>query len=109
MTEHLKELQGYFKEKRARKKRPTFRLTSRWTNPGTRHEAVDRYRIMKNAELSEAEIKKAFDTPEQIIRIQLGRRERYGNDADELHTLLQVLPACRFMSMDPRNDHVKRM
>ena len=81
VTEHLKELQGYFfKEKKGAKKAPyTFRLTQEQVDEilGRAMRLSDRYRIMKNAGASEAEIKKAFDTP------------------DGLHTLLQVLPACR--------------
>lgn len=62
MVEHLKELQGYFfKEKKGAKKAPyTFRLTQEQVDDilGRAMRLSDRYRIMKNAGASEAEIKR---------------------------------------------------
>ena len=70
VTEHLKELQGYFfKEKKGAKKAPyTFRLTQEQVDEilGRAMRLSDRYRIMKKAGATEAEIKKAFDTPEEM-------------------------------------------
>ena len=67
VTDHLKELQGYFfKEKKGAKKAPyTFRLTQEQVDE-ILDRAVrqsDRYRLMKKAGASDEEIKKAFDTP----------------------------------------------
>ena len=70
VTEHLKELQGYFfKERKERPKTPyTFRLTQEQVDEilGRAMRLSDRYRIMKKAGATEAEIKKAFDTPEEM-------------------------------------------
>ena len=70
VVEHLKELQGYFfKEKKGAKKAPyTFRLTQEQVDEilGRAMRLSDRYRIMKKAGATEAEIKKAFDTPEEM-------------------------------------------
>lgn len=67
----------------------------------------DRYRIMKNAGASEAEIKKAFDTPEQMSVFS------WGGEKDTVMTPMDSIRYYKFflragfMSMDPRNGHVK--
>ena len=111
VTEHLKELQGYFfKEKKGAKKAPyTFRLTQEQVDEilGRAMRLSDRYRIMKNAGASEAEIKKAFDTPEQMSVFS------WGGEKDTVMTPMDSIRYYKFflragfMSMDPRNGHVK--
>ena len=100
VTEHLKELQGYFfKEKKGAKKAPyTFRLTQEQVDEilGRAMRLSDRYRIMKKAGATEAEIKKAFDTPEEMSVFSWEGGERHHYDPDGFHPLLQVLPSCRF-------------
>ena len=102
VTEHLKELQGYFfKEKKGAKKAPyTFRLTQEQVDEilGRAMRLSDRYRIMKKAGATEAEIKKAFDTPEEKDTIM--------TPMDSIRYYKFFLRAG-FMSMDPRSGHVK--
>ena len=111
VTEHLKELQGYFfKEKKGAKKAPyTFRLTQEQVD-----EILDRamrlsarYRIMKRAGASEAEIRKAFNTPEQMsVFSWSGEKDTVMTPMDSIRYYKFFLRAG-FMSMDPRNGHVK--
>ena len=62
---------------------------------------------MKNAGASEAEIKKAFDTPEQMSVFS------WGGEKDTVMTPMDSIRYYKFflragfMSMDPRNGHVK--
>lgn len=98
MVEHLKELQGYFfKEKKGAKKAPyTFRLTQEQVDEilGRAMRLSDRYRIMKNAGASEAEIKRRLIHRKKCL-FQLEWRERHCYDSNGFDTLLQILPACR--------------
>ena len=70
VTDHLKELQGhFFKEKKGAKKAPyTFRLTQEQVDEILERamRQSSRYRLMKNAGASDVEIKKAFNTPEEM-------------------------------------------
>lgn len=111
VTEHLKELQGYFfKEKKGAKKAPyTFRLTQEQVDEilGRAMRLSDRYRIMKKAGATEAEIKKAFDTPEEMSVFSWeGEKGTIMTPMDSIRYYKFFLRAG-FMSMDPRNGHVK--
>lgn len=111
VTEHLKELQGYFfKEKKGAKKAPyTFRLTQEQVDEilGRAMRLSDRYRIMKKAEATEAEIKKAFDTPEEMSVFSWeGEKDTIMTPMDSIRYYKFFLRAG-FMSMDPRSGHVK--
>ena len=110
-TEHLKELQGYFfKEKKGAKKAPyTFRLTQEQVDEilGRAMRLSDRYRIMKKAGATEAEIKKAFDTPEEMSVFSWeGEKDTIMTPMDSIRYYKFFLRAG-FMSMDPRSGHVK--
>ena len=111
VTEHLKELQGYFfKEKKGAKKAPyTFRLTQEQVDEilDRAMRLSDRYRIMKRAGASEAEIRKAFDTPEQMsVFSWSGEKDTVMTPMDSIRYYKFFLRAG-FMSMDPRTGHVK--
>ena len=111
VTEHLKELQGYFfKEKKGAKKAPyTFRLTQEQVDEilGRAMRLSDRYRLMKKAGATEAEIKKAFDTPEEMSVFSWeGEKDTIMPPMDSIRYYKFFLRAG-FMSMDPRNGHVK--
>ena len=111
VTEHLKELQGYFfKEKKGAKKAPyTFRLTQEQVDEilGRAMRLSDRYRIMKKAGATEAEIKKAFDTPEEMSVFSWeGEQDTIMTPMDSIRYYKFFLRAG-FMSMDPRSGHVK--
>ena len=111
VTEHLKELQGYFfKEKKGAKKAPyTFRLTQEQVDEilGRAMWLSDRYRLMKKAGATEAEIKKAFDTPEEMSVFSWeGEKDTIMTPMDSIRYYKFFLRAG-FMSMDPRNGHVK--
>lgn len=111
VTERLKELQGYFfKEKKGAKKAPyTFRLTQEQVDEilGRAMRLSDRYRIMKKAGATEAEIKKAFDTPEEMSVFSWeGEKDTIMTPMDSIRYYKFFLRAG-FMSMDPRSGHVK--
>ena len=111
VTQHLKELQGYFfKEKKGAKKAPyTFRLTQEQVDEilGRAMRLSDRYRIMKKAGATEAEIKKAFDTPEEMSVFSWeGEKDTIMTPMDSIRYYKFFLRAG-FMSMDPRSGHVK--
>lgn len=111
VTEHLKELQGYFfKEKKGAKKAPyTFRLTQEQVDEilGRAMRLSDRYRIMKKAGATEAEIKKAFDTPEEMSVFSWeGEKDTIMTPMDSIRYYKFFLRAG-FMSMAPRSGHVK--
>lgn len=111
VTEHLKELQGYFfKEKKGAKKAPyTFRLTQEQVDEilGRAMRLSDRYRIMKKAGATEAEIKKAFDTPEEMSVFSWeGEKDTIMTPMDSIRYYKFFLRAG-FMSMDPLSGHVK--
>ena len=67
----------------------------------------DRYRIMKKAGATEAEIKKAFDTPEEMSVFSWeGEKDTIMTPMDSIRYYKFFLRAG-FMSMDPRSGHVK--
>lgn len=111
VTEHLKELQGYFfREKAGQKTAP---YTSRLS-----HEQVDeilwravrqsdRYRAMKSAGASDAEVREAFGTPQEMSVFSWdGEKDTVLTPMDSIRYYKFYLRAG-FMSMDPRNGHVK--
>ena len=111
VTEHLKELQGYFfKEKKGAKKAPyTFRLTQEQVDEilGRAMRLSDRYRLMMKAGATEAEIKKAFDPPEEMSVFSWeGEKDTIMTPMDSIRYYKFFLRAG-FMSMDPRSGHVK--
>ncbi len=111
VTDHLKELQGYFfKEKKGAKKAPyTFRLTQEQVDEilGRAMRLSDHYRTMKKAGATEAEIKKAFDTPvEMSVFSWDGEKDTIMTPMDSIRYYKFFLRAG-FMSMDPRNGYVK--
>lgn len=111
VTEHLKELQGYFfKEKKGAKKAPyTFRLTQEQVDEilDRAVKLSDRYRTMKKEGATEAEIKKAFDTPEEMSVFSWdGEKDTIMTPMDSIRYYKFFLRAG-FMSMNPRNGHVK--
>lgn len=111
VTEHLKELQGYFfKEKKGAKKAPyTFRLTQEQVDEilGRAMKQSDRYRVMKSAGASDNQIKKAFNTPEQMsVFSWAGEKDTVMTPMDSIRYYKFFLRAG-FMSMDPRSGYVK--
>lgn len=111
VAEHLKELQGYFfKEKRGARKAPyTFRLTQGQVDEilGRAMRQSGRYRQMKKAGASDAEVKKAFDTPEEMSVFSWnGEKDTIMTPMDSIRYYKFFLRAG-FLSMDPRNGYVK--
>lgn len=111
VTEHLKELQvRFYKEKKGAKKAPyTFRLTQEQVDEilGRAMRQSDRYRLMKKAGATEAEIKKAFDTPEEMSVFSWeGEKDTVMTPMDSIRYYKFFLRAG-FMSMDARTGHVK--
>ena len=103
VTEHLKEKKG------AKKAPYTFRLTQEQVDEilGRAMRLSDRYRIMKKAGATEAEIKKAFDTPEEMSVFSWeGEKDTIMTPMDSIRYYKFFLRAG-FMSMDPRSGHVK--
>lgn len=111
VTEHLKELQYYFfKEKKGQKTAPYTRSLSQEQVDAILDRAMkqsDRYRKMKNAGASEKEIRKAFDRPEEMTVFSWdGEKDTVMTPMDSIRYYKFFLRAG-FMSMDPKNGHVK--
>ena len=111
VTKHLKELQVlFYKEKKGAKKAPyTFRLTQEQVDDilNRAMRQSDRYIRMKKGGATEAEIKKAFNTPtEMTVFTWAGDRDTVLTPMDSIRHYKFFLRAG-FMSMDPRNGHVK--
>ena len=111
VTDHLKDLQvKFFKEKKGAKKAPyTWRLTQEQVDDilGRAMRQSDRYRIMKKNGASDADIKKAFDTPQEMSVFSWnGLRDTVLTPMDSIRYYEFFLRAG-FMSMNPRNGHVK--
>ena len=111
VREHLTELQGYFyKEKAGQKTAP---YTSNLT-PAQVDEILwravrqsDRYRIMKKGGATDAEIRQAFDVPQEMTVFSWsGEKDTVMTPMDSIRYYKFFLRAG-FMSMDPRNGHVK--
>lgn len=111
VEEHLKELQGYFfKEKKGRSTAPYTRQLTKQQVDEILERAMkqsDRYRIMREAGASDAEIRKAFNTPEEMSVFSWnGERDTVMTPMDSIRYYKYFLRAG-FMSMDPHNGHVK--
>ena len=111
VEEHLKELQGYFfKEKKGRKQAPySNRITKDQVDEilARTMKQSDRYRTMKKAGASDAQIEKAFNTPEEMsVFTWNGEKDTIMTPMDSIRYYKHFLRAG-FMSMDPHNGHVK--
>lgn len=111
VTEHLKDLQAnFFREKRRSKTAPFTNQLSEEQVKEIMDRAIrqsDRYRTMKAAGASDAEITEAFNTPQQMsVWSWDGERDTVMTPLDSLRYYKYYLRAG-FMSMDPRNGHVK--
>lgn len=111
VEEHLKELQGYFfKEKKGRKKAPySNRITQEQVDEilARTMKQSDRYRTMKKAGASDAQIEKAFNTPEEMsVFTWNGEKDTIMTPMDSIRYYKHFLRAG-FMSMNPHNGHVK--
>ena len=111
VEEHLKELQAqFFKEKKGRSKAPySNNLTQAQVDEILQRtlKQTDLYRLMKKAGASEAEIKKAFDTPEEMsVFSWTGEKDTLMTPMDSIKYYKHFLRAG-FMSMNPFNGHVK--
>lgn len=100
----------FFEEKKGRKRAPFTQRISEDDVNGILNRSIrqtDRYRTMKAAGKSEAEITKAFNTPEQMSVFS------YKGNIDTIMTPLDSIKYYKhflrtgFMSMDPLNGHVK--
>ena len=111
VVEHMQDLQKrFFKEKKGAKKAPyTWRLTQEEVD-GILNRAMrqsDRYRAMSKAGASEAEIKEAFNTPQEMsVFTYEGQRDTVLTPMDSIRYYKFYL-RTGFMSMDPRTGHVK--
>lgn len=112
VKEHLGDyLQSeFFKSKKGRKQAPyTNMLTPDEVNAilARSMKQTDRYRIMKAAGASEAEIQKAFNTPEEMsVFSWTGIKDTVMTPMDSIRYYKHFL-RTGFMSMDPVNGHVK--
>ena len=111
VQEHLAELQEqFFQEKKNRKTAPYTSQLSQQQVDEILARAVrqsDRYRVMKNAGLSDAEIDKAFNSPQEMsVFSWAGTIDTVMTPMDSIRYYKFFLRAG-FMSMDPRNGHVK--
>ncbi|MDR0989416.1 MAG: transglycosylase domain-containing protein [Prevotellaceae bacterium] len=111
VDQHLKEMQAhFFKEKKGRSKAPySNNLTQAEVNKllDRAMRQSDRYRIMKRNGATETEIRKAFDTPETMsVFTWNGERDTVMTPMDSIRYYKYFL-RTGFMSMDPRNGHVK--
>lgn len=111
VEEHLKELQvQFFKEKKNRSKAPfSNNLTQQQIDDilARAMKQTSRYNLMKKAGASEAEIKKAFNTPEEMSVFSWnGDKDTIMTPMDSIKYYKHFLRAG-FMSMNPFNGHVK--
>lgn len=111
VDEHMKDLQAqFFKEKKGRKKAPYSNMLTQQQIDEILERAVkqtDRYRAMKKDGASEAEIKKAFNTPEEMsVFSWTGEKDTILTPMDSIKYYKHFL-RTGFMSMDPLNGHVK--
>jgi penicillin-binding protein 1A len=112
VTAHMKEtLQpSFFKEKQGRAKAPFANTESDESIEGIMARAIrqsDRYRALKNAGRSEAEINRIFNTPvEMQIFSWKGMIDTTMTPTDSIRYCKSFL-RTGFMAMDPRTGHVK--
>ena len=111
VEEHLSYLQPlFFKEKVGSKNAPYARVlpTKRVEELLTKAmKQTERYRLMKEAGNSEQEIRKAFDTPQEMTVFSwMGSKDTIMTPMDSIRYYKSFL-RTGFMSMDPMNGHVK--
>ena len=112
VTEHLSEyLQPqFFKEKKGAKNAPYSRNLTQQQVDDILERAMKqsaRYNTMKSSGASEAEIRKAFNTPQEMsVFSWAGEKDTIMTPMDSIRYYKHFLRAG-FMSMDPRNGHVK--
>ena len=111
LTEHLKELQAeFFREKKGRKTAPYTSQLSQQQVDDILNRALrqsERYRVMNNAGATEAEINTAFNTPQEMSVFSWdGVIDTVMTPMDSIRYYKYFLRSG-FMSMDPRNGHVK--
>ena len=111
VVEHIQDLQTqFFKEKKGRKKAPySNQLSQEQIDDivARNMRQSDRYRQMKSAGLSEQEINKVFNTPEEMSVFSWGgMKDTIMTPLDSIKYYKHFLRAG-FMSMDPYNGHVK--
>lgn len=112
VKEHLGEyLQPlFFKEKKDRKKAPFSNMLSQKQVDEILDKAMkqsDRYNIMKEAGASEAEIRKAFNTPQEMsVFSWTGEKDTIMTPMDSIRYYKHFL-RTGFMSMDPMSGYVK--
>ena len=111
VEEHMKDLQAqFFKEKKGRKKAPYSNMLTQQQIDEILERAVkqtDRYRAMKKDGASEAEIKRAFNTPEEMsVFSWAGEKDTIMTPMDSIKYYKHFL-RTGFMSMNPFNGHVK--
>lgn len=100
----------FFKEKKGAKNAPYSRnITQKQVDEilDRAMKQTDRYNIMKKQGASEAEIRKAFDTPQEMsVFSWTGEKDTIMSPMDSIRYYKHFL-RTGFMSMDPRNGHVK--
>lgn len=111
VEEHMKDLQDqFFKVKKGRANAPYSKnLTQQQINDILTRamKQTERYRLMKKAGASEAEIKKAFNTPEEMsVFSWYGNKDTIMTPMDSIKYYKHFL-RTGFMSMNPFNGHVK--
>ena len=111
VEEHLKELQvQFFREKKGRSKAPYSNMLTQQQVDEILTRTMkqsERYNKMKKAGASEAEIEKAFNTPREMsVFTWEGEKDTVMTPMDSIRYYKHFLRAG-FMSMDPRNGHVK--
>ena len=111
VSEHMRDMQKrFFREKKNKSYAPFSRDLSKDEIAGIMNRSMrqtDRYRAMKKAGASAAEIEEAFNTPvEMQIFSYDGIIDTMMTPLDSVRWLKYFL-RCGFMSMDPHNGHVK--
>lgn len=101
---------NFFKEKKGRRKAPYSNKLSNSDIERILDRAIrqtERYRLMKNSGASAAEIKKAFNTPQEMSVYTLkGEKDTVMTPLDSIRYYKHFL-RTGFMAMDPLNGHVK--
>ena len=101
---------NFFKEKKGRRKAPYSNKLEQVDIDRILQRAIrqtERYRLMKNSGATEAEIQKAFNTPEKMSVYTLnGERDTTLTPLDSIRYYKHFL-RTGFMAMDPYNGHVK--
>ncbi|MBQ8099837.1 MAG: transglycosylase domain-containing protein [Paludibacteraceae bacterium] len=111
VSEHMQYLQGrFFNEKKRSKTAPFSRMLKEQEVNDIMARSVkqtERYRIMKKAGKTEAEIQEAFATPQEMrVFSYNGMIDTVLSPMDSIRWQKYFL-RCGFMSMDPHSGHVK--